>query len=370
MAARKQLSTREVITNAAKIFHGLRWKYGIVVCPYCGSIHIKEHDGYRYRCLDCKTKFSDKTNTLMHGSKLSVSVWMQAIYEMTVDNMISSVTLGKKLGIQQKSAWLLRAKIDMSMDLDKVMIDGKVCCMDEQYIGGCISNYHYRRKLDLLRKNRLLDEDNRHYGKDALFTLNKMLKTPVFGITDGDKVIMHVLPNPVKKEHVRRLFKKHCKKGTICVSDESKLYYQWEKATGCELITNNHHDNQYVSEEGVTSNPIENKFSWFKRGFNGKITHCKYHQLYLNEYCFRYNTRNMSTEDRFNELVGNTIGKHYTYNDIKNHNPLDKIVSKAKREEEARKERKQMKMIEFALKNHIAEYLMYKHKKYTLKDFQ
>ena len=43
-----RLSTAEVIKNAEEIFHRIRWKNGIVVCPYCGSIHIKEYDGYTY----------------------------------------------------------------------------------------------------------------------------------------------------------------------------------------------------------------------------------------------------------------------------------------------------------------------------------
>ena len=80
MAAKKErLTTREVIENAERIFHEIRWNYGIVVCPYCDSIHIKQYDGYKYKCNSCKNRFSDKTNTLMHGSKLSVKVWMQAM---------------------------------------------------------------------------------------------------------------------------------------------------------------------------------------------------------------------------------------------------------------------------------------------------
>ena len=82
MARKSRLTTAEVIRNAAEIFHKVRWGFGIVVCPYCGSVHIKSYDGYKYKCNSCKNRFSDKTRTVMHGSKLPVSVWMQAIYEM------------------------------------------------------------------------------------------------------------------------------------------------------------------------------------------------------------------------------------------------------------------------------------------------
>lgn len=84
----KKLSTKEIIRYGAKIFHVLRWADGIVVCPYCGSIHKKDYGDYHYRCLYCKRKFSDRTRTLMHGSKLPVVVWMEALYEVISNNFV------------------------------------------------------------------------------------------------------------------------------------------------------------------------------------------------------------------------------------------------------------------------------------------
>lgn len=366
MAAKKfRLTSSEVIRNGEKIFHRLRWNYGIVVCPYCGSVHIKEYDGYRYKCNSCKNRFSDRTNTLMHGSKLSVGIWMQAIYELCSDNFISSNVLARKLGVNQKSAWLLRLKLDMCMKMEGIKMDG-VICMDEMYIGGCLSNFHYSRKLALLRSRHLLSEDSRDYGKDAIFTLNQELKTPVFGMTNGDKVVFHVCPNPIKKEHIRKLYKRYCNKGCVGVADESKLYNDWVG----EIYTNNHHNNQYVSSNGYTSNAIENRFSWFKRGFESRITHCKYTQLYLNEFCFRYNMRNNSTEDIFSELVNSTIGKRITYHSIREYNPIDEVESKATRLKKEIKERKMMKAIKEALTYGYVTSFTYKHRVYTLEDFK
>lgn len=334
MSAKKnKLSTSEVIKNGEEIFHRLRWKYGIVVCPYCGSMHICDHGDYTYKCNSCKNRFSDRTNTLMHGSKLSVGIWMQAIYEIFTDNFISSNVLAVKLGINQKSAWLLRLKLDMSMSQDMVLLTNGVVAQDEMYIGGCLSNYHYSRKWDLLRSGNYVTGDETRYSKEALFRLNSDLKQPVFGMTDGDKVVLYALPNKLRKEYLYYLNKKHVTEGSVTVSDESKLYNEWEKNTGCRIYTNNHHDNQYVTEHGYTSNSIENKFSWYKRGFNGRITHCKYHQLYLNEFCFRYNTRGLSTEERFNSAVGSTIGKRVTMKDIKDTLEYNEFKGLCKRKE-------------------------------------
>lgn len=365
----RKLTASEVVRNGEQIFHKLRWGFGIVVCPYCGSQHIKEYDGYHYKCNSCKTRFSDRTNTIMHGSKLSVGVWMQGIYEMASDNFISSVTLSKKLGINQKSAWLMQFKLRHYMNFDDIKLTG-VISMDEMYIGGCLSNYHYSRKLRLLRERHYLANDRRDYSKNAIFKLNAELKTPVFGMTDGNKVILHVTPNPIQKEHVRRLHRKYCTHGCMTIADESGLYINWERSVGGTLKTNNHNHNQYKTHDGYTSNPIENKFSWFKRGFYSRIIHCKYHQLYLNEFCFRYNHRDMSTEDMFKELIGRTIGKHYTYKQIKEHNPLLDVVTAAALRREKEKEERMMNAIHTALKLHIVDVYPYHGKQYVLSDFE
>ena len=91
------------------------------------------------------------------------------------------------------------------------------------------------------------------------------------------------------------------------------------------MHVNNHSNNQYKTEDGFTSNRIENTFSWYKRGFGGRITHCKYHQFYLNEFVFRYNTRNLSTEEQFEMAVGSTIGKYITYKQIREYKPFSQF---------------------------------------------
>lgn len=370
MSSKKVLSSREIIKNGAKIFHKIRWKYDIVVCPYCGSIHIKEYDGYRYKCNSCKNRFSDRTNTLMHGSKLSVGIWLYGLYEMFSNNFISSVSLSKKLGINQKSAWLLQTKLRYAMQQEDIKLTG-VIAQDEMYVGGCLSNFHYRRKLELLRKNRLIHEEDTRYNKQAIFTLNSMIKAPVFGMCDDNHVILYNTPNPIKKEYIRKIYKRHCGKGNIVVSDESKLYEDWEKVTGSKIYTNNHHNNQYITANGLTSNAIENKFSWFKRGFSGTITHCTYTQLYLNEFCFRYNTRNMGTEDRFKKVVETTIGTHVTYKQIKQYNPLEGFISKRKQYKIQKTEKGMLKAIKSLFENGLisGDEIKYKNKIYYRKDF-
>lgn len=337
---RQKLSVRSIIMDAENIFHRYRWALGIVVCPYCGSIHITQiGNEYKYKCNSCKNRFSDKTRTLLHGSKLSVQVWMLGLYEILSTNYISSIELATKLGINQKSAWLMLSKLRYALDESDIVLceDSEDCganeesgtvkdwiSMDEAYLGGCLSNYHYSRKLRLLKERHFITDfsiedakkrGQRLYEKSDIYALNSSLKVPVFGMTDKDKAVLYATPNPIKKEYIREAYRRHVgDRVVIAVSDESRLYDGWTKEIGSPLVTNNHHNNQYVAKcniaqhpkdphAKISSNRIENRFSWLKRGFGARITHCKYHQLYLNEWCFRFNTRGMGTEERLGKAI-------------------------------------------------------------------
>ena len=327
---RQKLSVLKVTRDAENIFHRYRWALGIVVCPYCGSIHVTQiGNEYKYKCNSCKNRFNDKTRTLLHGSKLSVQVWMLGLYEILSTNYISSIELATKLGINQKSAWLMLSKLRYALDESDIVLGEDSedwISMDEAYLGGCLTNYHYSRKLRLLKERHFITDfsiedakkrGQRLYEKSDIYALNSSLKVPVFGMTDKDKAVLYATPNTIKKEYIREVYKGHVKGESVAVSDESRLYDGWTEIFNSPLETNNHHNNHYITHSEtlhaqISSNRIENRFSWLKRGFGARITHCKYHQLYLNEWCFRFNTRDMSTEDRLGRAIGKMRGARVT----------------------------------------------------------
>ena len=91
-----------------------RWPNGIE-CPYCeyNDIQIKpDCKTQPYRCRACKRHFSVRVGTVMQGSRLGYQKWVLAIYLLTTSPKgISSVQLGKDLGISQKAAWYLAHRI-------------------------------------------------------------------------------------------------------------------------------------------------------------------------------------------------------------------------------------------------------------------
>lgn len=95
-----------------------RWPGGFV-CPSCGSVKAwaLETKAFTFECAGCHKQTSVTAGTIMHGSKLSLTIWFWAAYLMAShSNGISALQLQKQLGLgSYKSAWFLAAKLRLAM---------------------------------------------------------------------------------------------------------------------------------------------------------------------------------------------------------------------------------------------------------------
>ena len=90
----------------------LRWPGGFL-CPCCGH---REHCVLAgrglYQCNRCKKQTSPTAGTIFHATKLPLILWFAAIHLIvTAKNGISSVELGRRLGVKQPTAWAVKHKI-------------------------------------------------------------------------------------------------------------------------------------------------------------------------------------------------------------------------------------------------------------------
>jgi len=91
-----------------------RWPDGFI-CPKCGfgryvALTSRAHT---YECLRCHQQTSITAGTVMHRSKLPLTVWFGAIHLITTrSNGISAGELKTWLGLKKNSAWLLKQKLD------------------------------------------------------------------------------------------------------------------------------------------------------------------------------------------------------------------------------------------------------------------
>ena len=116
----------------------LRWPDGFV-CPSCGgSEGTQLRTRPKVQCRACRHQVSLTAGTILHATKLPLTSWFLAIWLVaTAKNGISSVELGRRLGIKQTNAWSLKQKIMQVMTTREARkpLGGRVE-MDDAYLGG------------------------------------------------------------------------------------------------------------------------------------------------------------------------------------------------------------------------------------------
>lgn len=121
----------EILTSdatAEKWFAKIRWPDGIR-CPTCDSdlINVKAtHKTMPYRCNDCYRRFSVKTDSAMHNSKIGYREWALAMYLLAEDvESRACETLPRKLGVSQKTVVQLSNRIKKSYEETNARLDDK-----------------------------------------------------------------------------------------------------------------------------------------------------------------------------------------------------------------------------------------------------
>lgn len=115
-----------------------RWPTGFE-CPACGSRrHHRLLCRRLFQCAECRHQASVTAGTLFASTKLPLTTWFLAMHLLTqTKHGISSIELGRQLGIRQKAAWSLKHKLMQAM-LEREqtrVLSGRVEA-DDAYMGG------------------------------------------------------------------------------------------------------------------------------------------------------------------------------------------------------------------------------------------
>ena len=292
-----------------------RWgcdKQQDVVCPYCGGHHCVTRTDGKFRCNQCKRNFSCKVGTIFEDSKVSLVKWFIAMYLISSHKKgISSCQLAKDIDVTQKTAWYMLHKVRALFAQDETeTFSGEIEC-DEVYIGG--------------------KEKWKHQSMKTPHTQGRSTKTktPVFGMIERSEIvnakgetefmsyIRAMVVEKTDRATLEPIISQFVTEGSTIFTDELNAYNHLSICGYAHKICN-HGALQFVCEGEVYTNNVEGFWSHFRRMISG----C-YHdvsdehlQSYIDEACFRWNTRKKGESERFTLMFRASIGLIKTNQEI------------------------------------------------------
>jgi transposase-like protein len=300
--------------EACRLFlEDLRWN-GTPVCPHCGSVNESHYKlktkgvfSGLYKCKDCRERFTVTVGTMFEGSHVPLRKWFIAIYIFSAHKKgISSIQLGKDLGITQKSAWFvlcrLRANFQTTCEL---CFEGTIEA-DETFVGGKNKNRHANKKIEGSQGRSAAD------------------KVPVIGVAQKQIVEYKVRPHKVipgrtvnekivkqqslvsctvvgdtSSDTIQPLLLSQVKADSKIVTDAYRSYIGLNK--NFTHVSIKHVDGNYITVGEDHTNTIEGFWSLLKNGIRGIYHNVspKHLSKYCDEFSYRYNQRLISDGQRF-----------------------------------------------------------------------
>jgi hypothetical protein len=267
-------------SNEACYQYLIEWKWGKGFgCSRCGCGESnKGRTYYHRRCKKCNYDESVLANTVFHGMKLPILKAFHMIFRLTAKKKgMSTTELGAEVGVEQKTAWLFKRKIQVAMKQDNNdKLNGNVD-VDETLLG-----FHTGRK-----------DGGRSLEK------RKALMVAVEILPDGrtGNIRMQDIEN-FKADTLKYAIRDMIEPTASIRADDYCGYFtlQQQGMKNIGLIR---------SQKGKAFEELHRQVMQFKNWLVG-IHHrwSKQHLFaYVDEYVFRFNRRN-NRKDIFNSVIG------------------------------------------------------------------
>jgi transposase-like protein len=274
-------------------FIKLRYK-GKPVCHHCGGVrtYARKDSIKKFDCNDCGSTFSVFAGTIFEKSSTDLRKWAYGIHLfLNAKKGISSYQLEREIKVTHKTAWRMLQHIRKAMgNHGELESFSAIVEMDETYVGG------------KPRKENKRSEGNKNKrGRGTS-------KTPVIGVVDRTEKRVHAkvaLPNKegqkLTGKQLLDVLKEVSKGVTTVITDEFSGYKPLSKDSNYVHLKVDH--NVMFALGDIHTNGIESFWAILKRGVYG-IYHQvspKYLQRYVDEFCFRFNNRDI--DKSFTRLI-------------------------------------------------------------------
>ncbi len=248
----------------------LRWPNGFV-CPHCAGAGGWKMAGALWRCYGCRRRVSGTARTVFQDTRTPLTVWFAAAWSLTTQkNGISALGLQRVLGLgSYQTAWAMLHRFRTAMVRPgRELLSGDVE-VDETFFGGVKPGKRGRGAA----------------GK-VLVAIGVEQRSPKgFGRTR-----MAVIPDATAPT-LRAFLLAHVERGSVVVTDGLKSY---PSAVGPDYS----HRPFNVAGSGqhahVPLPGVHRVASLAKRwllGTHQGAVEADHLQVYLNEFCFRFNRR-------------------------------------------------------------------------------
>lgn len=303
-------STPETLIEAVRYFSDIdrcneymaqiKWPDGKIACPKCGCDRvgeIKTRKMLKCKNPECRKQFSYKVGTIFEDSPIGLDKWFVAVWSIiNAKNGISSYELGRALGVTQKSAWHMLHRIRLAMQDGSFTKLSRTVEADETFVGGKAKNMHKSKREKKIK------------GRGAVG------KTIVQGVLErGGKVIAGVVKN-AKRRTLQPNVRSAVESGAAVYTDSLRSYDGLEDEYLHDTVD---HAFEYVRGD-VHTNGMENFWSLLKRCIHGTYISVMPWQLfrYVDEQVFRFNEREKTDGQRFDEVMSRVVGRRLQYADL------------------------------------------------------
>src|SRR5579871_3686924 len=288
--------------DSARLYlEGILWPDG-ANCPHCGvcgestRLEGTAHRKGVWKCRVCRKQFTVTVGTIFEDSHIPLHKWVIAFHLLCASKKgISAHQIHRMLSIGYKSAWHMMHRIRCAMDNGTFdspdgKLHGTVEC-DETFVGGKAKNVHNGAPVPKKTAVVALVERNGRSRARAVCDVNAATIAPIL--------------------------KRHVRKNARLMTDGAHVY-DGAKGIVPKHESVNHEAKEYVRGDAHT-NTVESWNSLLKRGIVGVYHHVSEIHLdrYLDEFCFRWDHRNVSDGERTTAALKQTEGKRLMYRECK-----------------------------------------------------
>ncbi len=262
------------------------------ICPYCTSQNVKSvisQGRERYHCNPCNNSFRVTVRTIFHNTRLPLQKWFLGIsLILNAKKGLSALQLSRDIEVNKNTAWRIAMQIRKAMtQVDHRNLLTGIVEMDETYVGG----------------------KPRKGGHEKLKRGRGTKKAPVIGAVErGGRVLAKaVKKGKMKGKNLRAFVKERVDTSrSHLMTDEYKGYLGMSMIVPHSVIK---HQKWYV-DGNIHTNTIESFWALLKRGMFGQFHSVskKHLQRYVDEFCYRYNLRDVRKADAFDMTLNLALG--------------------------------------------------------------